>query len=89
MGAGEVEAVLLGHPGVDEVAVVAAPDEDLGERIVAFVVTSNGGSCPAEGELVATLRASSLRTSRPREVRFVDSLPRNAMGKVMKKKLEV
>ena len=38
VGAGEVEAVLLGHPGVSEVAVVGLPDDDLGQRIVAFVV---------------------------------------------------
>ena len=46
VGAGEVETVLLGHSGVEEAAVVARPDSDLGERIVAFVVTANGDSRP-------------------------------------------
>ena len=38
IGAGEIETALLGHPGVDEVAVVGMPDDDLGQRIVAYVV---------------------------------------------------
>jgi malonyl-CoA/methylmalonyl-CoA synthetase len=89
VGAGEVETALLGHPGVDEVAVVGAPDPDLGERIVAFVVTGNGGSPPAAEELVDHVASELAPHKRPREVRFVDSLPRNAMGKLMKKQLEV
>jgi malonyl-CoA/methylmalonyl-CoA synthetase len=90
VGAGEIETALLGHPAVDEAAVVAAPDEDLGERIVAFVVTAtNGGPPPDANELVDHVANELAPHKRPREVRFVDSLPRNAMGKVMKKKLEV
>jgi malonyl-CoA/methylmalonyl-CoA synthetase len=88
VGAGEVETALLGHPAVAEAAVVAAPDEDLGERIVAFVVAGDG-SAPAADELIDHVARQLAPHKRPREVRFVDSLPRNAMGKVMKKKLEV
>lgn len=82
IGAGEIETVLLGHDGVDEVAVVGMPDEDLGQRIVAFVV---GTAAP---EVLIEFVAQQLSAhKRPREVRLVDSLPRNAMGKVMKKEL--
>ncbi|MCV7431068.1 acyl-CoA synthetase [Mycolicibacterium bacteremicum] len=82
IGAGEIETVLLGYPGVDEVAVVGVPDADLGQRIVAFVV---GDVEPAR---VIDFVAEQLSVhKRPREVRIVASLPRNAMGKVLKKEL--
>lgn len=82
IGAGEIETVLLGHPGVLEVAVVGLPDVDLGQRIVAFVV---GDAAPHQ---LIDFVAQQLSThKRPREVRLVESLPRNAMGKVVKKEL--
>ena len=82
IGAGEVETALLGHPGVSEVAVVGMPDDDLGERIVAFVV---GDADPAA--LIDFVAQQLSVHKRPREVRVVESLPRNAMGKVLKKEL--
>lgn len=82
VGAGEIETLLLGHPGVAEVAVVGLPDEDLGQRIVAFVV---GDAQP--DELIQFVAEQLSVHKRPREVRLVDSLPRNAMGKVVKKEL--
>ena len=87
VGAGEVETALLGHPRVKEAAVVARPDSDLGERIVAFVVIGDCGSAPAAEQLIDHVAAQLAPHKRPREVRFMDSLPRNAMGKVMKKRL--
>ncbi|MFY2859643.1 acyl-CoA synthetase [Mycobacterium sp. THU-M104] len=84
IGAGEIETVLLGHPGVGEVAVVGLPDDDLGQRIVAYVVGSSGLSAD---ELVNHVAQQLSVHKRPREVRFVESLPRNAMGKVLKKQL--
>ena len=83
IGAGEIETVLLGHPGVEETAVVGLPDQDLGQRIVAFVV----GSERNPDELINYVAQELSVHKRPREVRFVDSLPRNAMGKVVKKQL--
>ena len=82
IGAGEVETVLLGHPGVREVAVIGAPDEDLGQRIVAFVV---GDASP--DDLIDHVAQQLSVHKRPRAVRMVDDLPRNALGKVLKKEL--
>jgi fatty acid CoA ligase FadD36 len=80
VGAGEVEAALLDHPAVSEAAVVGEPDDDLGQRIVAYVV-ADGVDGPA---LVAFVASRLSVHKRPREVRLVASLPRNAMGKVQK-----
>ena len=86
IGAGEIEGALLEHPAVAEVAVTAKPDEDLGERIVAWVVLEPGRSAEPD-ELSAHVANLLTRHKRPREVHFVDALPRNAMGKVMKREL--
>lgn len=84
VGAGEVETAILGVPGVCEVAVVGLPDDDLGQRIVAFVVGDE-----VEPRAVVDSVAQQLSVhKRPREVRVVDSLPRNGMGKVRKNLLE-
>ena len=85
IGAGEIENALLEHPDVAEAAVVGMPDEDLGERVVAFVVT--GGGAPSERDLVDHVAALLAPHKRPREVRFTEALPRNDMGKVVKARL--
>lgn len=86
IGAGEVEAALLDHDSVAEVAVVGLPDPDLGQRLVAFVVGSGEGAVVPEA-LIQHVAAQLSVHKRPREVRVVDSLPRNAMGKVQKSRL--
>jgi malonyl-CoA/methylmalonyl-CoA synthetase len=85
IGAGEIENALLEHPGVAEVAVTGEPDDDLGERIIAWVVPT--GSRPAADELADHVARLLTPHKRPRVVRFVESLPRNDMGKVVKRAL--
>jgi malonyl-CoA/methylmalonyl-CoA synthetase len=85
VGAGEVEAALLEHPAVREAAVTAAPDDDLGERIVAWVVPED--AAPAAEALADHVAGRLAPHKRPREVRYLDALPRNAMGKVVKARL--
>ena len=80
----EVEAVLREHPSVAQVAVVGIEDPDLGERVVAAVVPRG----PVEAaELLAHCRVHLAGYKRPRAVRLVEALPRNAMGKVQKQRL--
>jgi malonyl-CoA/methylmalonyl-CoA synthetase len=86
VGAGEVEDALRLHPDVAEVAVTGESDDDLGQRIAAWVVLHPGCACDAVA--IQTHVAGLLSShKRPRIVRFVDALPRNAMGKVEKRKL--
>ncbi|ASR38908.1 acyl-CoA synthetase [Prauserella marina] len=86
IGAGEIENALLEHPGVAEVAVTGEPDDDLGERIVAWVVP--GETTPTEQQLADHVARLLTPHKRPRVVRFLKSLPRNDMGKVMKRALD-
>ncbi|MBK6856228.1 MAG: AMP-binding protein [Microthrixaceae bacterium] len=86
VGAGEVENALLSHPGVAEVAVTAEPDPDLGEQIVAWVVPVSPEPPPA-GDLVDHVSRLLSPHKRPRSVRFVSALPRNELGKVLKRQL--
>ncbi|HEX5268664.1 MAG TPA: AMP-binding protein [Acidimicrobiales bacterium] len=83
VGAGEVEDALLAHPAVSEAAVVGVPDVDLGQRIVAFVVCDGAGDRELQEWVAGRLSVHK----RPREVRMVDALPRNALGKVQKARL--
>jgi malonyl-CoA/methylmalonyl-CoA synthetase len=84
VGAGEVEAALLEHPSVRDAAVIGAPDPDLGEKIVAYVVATEPG---IEKSLIDHVAALLSPHKRPREVHLVSALPRNAMGKVQKREL--
>ena len=89
IGAGEIESTLLGHAAVAECAVVGEPDPDLGQRIVAYVVTRPGhvGDDALAAELSAYVGRELSGHKRPRELRWVEDLPRNEMGKVQKKRL--
>jgi fatty-acyl-CoA synthase len=78
----EVEEVLIEHPGVAEACVVGAPDEEWGEVVVAFIV----GSASA-GELDAHLLERIARFKRPKRYEFVDEIPKNSYGKVLKREL--
>ena len=84
----EVELVLETHPSVGEVAVAGVPSDDWGEEVTAFVVPS--GSSPLdERELIAFARERLATYKCPRRVVVLEKLPRNAMGKIERKKLSV
>ncbi|MEU9667124.1 acyl-CoA synthetase [Streptomyces bobili] len=87
IGAGEIENALLEHPGVREAAVTGEPDADLGERIVAWIVPQDQQSPPSESELADHVAMRLAPHKRPRVVRYLDVLPRNDMGKIMKRTL--
>jgi acyl-CoA synthetase (AMP-forming)/AMP-acid ligase II len=82
----EVERALLEHPAVVQAAVVGVPHPRWVETPVAFVVPAEG-EAPAEEELIAHVRARLASYKKPSAVLVVDSLPRNAAGKVLKREL--
>ena len=81
----EVEEVLLAHPAVAEACVVGRPDREWGEAVVAFVVAR--GAPPGTAELDRLCLDHIARFKRPREYRFVERLPKNHYGKVVKAEL--
>ncbi|GGU16213.1 MULTISPECIES: acyl-CoA synthetase [Streptomyces] len=87
IGAGEIENALLDHPGIREAAVTGEPDPDLGERIVAWVVPTDAANPPSAEELAAHVADLLAPHKRPRVVHYMQALPRNDMGKLMKKSL--
>ena len=79
----EVEDVLAAHPAVAEVAVLGMPDPDFGEGVVAVIVPKDGVR-PDSADIIAYCRERLAAYKKPRRVVFVESLPRNALGKVQK-----
>jgi acyl-CoA synthetase (AMP-forming)/AMP-acid ligase II len=82
----EVEHVLARHEAVSEVAAVGVDDPEFGQRLRAFVVLDEGRQASAD-ELKAYVRRNLARFKVPREIVFLDELPRNATGKVLKREL--
>ncbi|MFE9877214.1 acyl-CoA synthetase [Streptomyces sp. NPDC005784] len=87
IGAGEIENALLEHPGVREAAVAGEPDADLGERVVAWIVPIDPQAPPSADELADHVARRLAPHKRPRRVRLLDELPRNDMGKILKRAL--
>ena len=85
----EIENVLIGHPAVADVAVIGAPDEDMGEKVVAVVEpvewAEAGDALAAELRAFARARLGGVKT--PRQVDFMRELPRQATGKLFKRLL--
>ncbi len=82
----EVEDLLAGHPAIREVAVIGVEDEEWGQRLKAVVVLAEGASCD-EAELKTYVKENLAAFKVPREIAFLDALPRNATGKVVKREL--
>jgi acyl-CoA synthetase (AMP-forming)/AMP-acid ligase II len=83
---GEVEDLLRRHGSVTDVAVVGIDDEEMGKRLAAFIVPQSGSSFSSE-EVKDFVRSRLARFKVPRHIEFVEQIPRNAMGKVVRKKL--
>jgi fatty-acyl-CoA synthase len=82
----EVENLLADHPGIVEAAVVGVDDAEFGKRLAAFVVSRTASGVDAD-ELKSYVRSHLARHKIPRDVVFIDALPRNETGKVLRKKL--
>jgi fatty-acyl-CoA synthase len=82
----EVEDLLADHDGIEEAAVVGVHDDEFGQRLKAFVVARNGTRL-SETEIKAYVKENLARFKVPREVVFLEQLPRNATGKVLKREL--
>ena len=82
----EIEKALVSHPAVIDAAVIGIPDNDFGERPLAFII---GGPCspPTKEQLLSYLDDHLAKYKKPREFVFVDEFPRNPMGKVLKNEL--
>jgi acyl-CoA synthetase (AMP-forming)/AMP-acid ligase II len=83
----EVEDLLADHDQIEDAAVVGVEDSEFGERLRAFVVPRNGASL-SEEDVKLFVRQNLARYKVPREVVFLEALPRNASGKVLKRELE-
>jgi long-chain acyl-CoA synthetase len=83
----EVEEALLAHPAVAEASVVGKPDREWGESVVAFIVAR--GARPTAEELDRACLERIARFKRPKEYRFVEALPKNNYGKVVKSELRL
>ena len=84
----EVESLLLAHPQVAEVALVGMPDDNLGERVCAFVAPRADADPPTLDSLIAVLREQQVaRFKWPERLEIVTALPRNPVGKVLKRQL--
>jgi malonyl-CoA/methylmalonyl-CoA synthetase len=79
----EVEDVLMMHPTIAEVAVLGRPDPEMGEQVVAFIVP-NADQTPSAADIIAFCREHLASYKKPRQIIFVEALPRNALGKVQK-----
>ncbi len=82
----EVEDLLSDHGDVKEVAVIGVDDEEFGQRLKAFVVANEGADL-SEEDVKGYVKSNLARYKVPREIEFLDSLPRNATGKVLKREL--
>ena len=82
----EVENVLMSHPGIADVAVIGVPHEKWGETAKAVVVVAPGAA-PSADEIIEFSRSQLARFKCPTSVDFIEALPRNPSGKVLKKDL--
>ncbi|MEH7380420.1 class I adenylate-forming enzyme family protein [Bacillus sp. JJ1533] len=83
----EIEKTILLHPGIQEVAVIGVPDEKWGEKLKAFIVTKEGARVTEE-EISDICTQNLASYKNPRIITFLDELPKNAAGKILKRELK-
>ena len=82
----EVESAIFGHPAIAEVAVIGVPDDKWGEAVKAVVVLKEGADVSPD-EIIAFARTRIAGFKAPRTVDFIEALPRNPSGKILKREL--
>jgi acyl-CoA synthetase (AMP-forming)/AMP-acid ligase II len=82
----EIEAILMSHPAVDECAVIGEPSVEWGQTVKAFVVVRSGQKV-TEAELAEFCRSRLASFKRPETIEFIDALPKNPLGKILRKDL--
>ena len=89
LGTAEIEGAVVSHPAVAEAAAVGLPDEASGEVVLVFAVLKAGHQAgpEVEGGVIRAIEALVGKLARPREVRFLDALPKNRSGKILRRLL--
>jgi acyl-CoA synthetase (AMP-forming)/AMP-acid ligase II len=82
----EVESAIMGCPGVADVAVIGVPDDKWGEAVMALIVASADGA-PDPADVIAWARSRIAVFKAPKRIAFIDALPRNPSGKVLRREL--
>ena len=83
----EIEDVLYNHPNIEDVAVIGVPDEKWGESLKAFIVANNPGELQSE-DVLSFCEQNISKIKTPKMIEFIDTIPRNANGKVLKTALK-
>lgn len=83
----ELENIILAHPKVEDVAIIGVPDQEWGERVRAVVVPTKDGDKPSLDEIAELVRSRTASFKKPESIVYIDELPRNPMGKILKRVL--
>jgi len=85
----EVEEILAGHSSILEAAVIGVPEEKTGEAVRAFIVTTTDGKTLSREDVIAYCKTQLTGYKVPKDVHFIDELPKSAVGKILRRELRV